>query len=176
MAGCCASRARSTSTCSCWPTRLRRKAAATSRPTDSSKDSFVPSVRPRRRRRDSSMPSSSLDRRPRLVASATGSSSTRSGRPILIGPWLSEAGFELLYWIPFLAWAKAYGNLDPSQLVVISRGGAASWYRDITTNYEDVLSFYSPDEFRARNDARIVEQRGRLKHVETSTFDPTTIP
>ena len=65
----------------------------------------------------------------------------RSGRPILIGPWLSEAGFELLYWIPFLAWAKVYGNLDPSQLVVISRGGAASWYRDITTNYEDVLSF-----------------------------------
>jgi hypothetical protein len=95
----------------------------------------------------------------------------RSGRPILIGPWLSEAGFELLYWIPFLAWAKAYGNLDPSQLVVISRGGAASWYRDITTNYEDVLSFYSPEEFRARNDARIVEQRGRLKHVEISSFD-----
>jgi hypothetical protein len=95
----------------------------------------------------------------------------RSGRPILIGPWLSEAGFELLYWIPFLAWAKAYGNLDPSQLVVISRGGAASWYRDITTNYEDVLSIYSPDEFRSRNDARIVEQRGRLKHVEISSFD-----
>jgi predicted glycosyltransferase len=95
----------------------------------------------------------------------------RSGRPILIGPWLSEAGFELLYWIPFLAWAKAYGNLDPSQLVVISRGGAASWYRDITTNYEDVLSFFSPDEFRVRNDARIVEQRGRLKHVEISSFD-----
>ena len=95
----------------------------------------------------------------------------RSGRPILIGPWLSEAGFELLYWIPFLAWAKAYGNLDPAQLVVISRGGAASWYRDITTNYEDVLSFYSPDEFRARNEARIVEQHGRLKHVEICSFD-----
>jgi hypothetical protein len=95
----------------------------------------------------------------------------RSGRPILVGPWLSEAGFELLYWIPFLAWAKAYGNLDPSQLVVISRGGAASWYRDITTNYEDVLSFYSPDEFRVRNESRIAEQRGRLKHVEISSFD-----
>jgi hypothetical protein len=76
-----------------------------------------------------------------------------------------------LYWIPFLAWAKAYGNLDPTQLVVISRGGAASWYRDLTTNYEDVLSFYSPDEFRALNDARIVEQGGRLKHVEMSRFD-----
>ncbi len=95
----------------------------------------------------------------------------RSGAPILVGPWLSEAGFELLYWIPFLAWAKAYGNLDPGQLIVISRGGAASWYRDITTNYEDVLSFYSPEEFRAHNDARIVEQRGRLKHVDFSSFD-----
>ena len=31
--------------------------------------------------------------------------------------------------------------------------------------------FYSPDEFRARNEARIVEQRGRLKHVEISSFD-----
>jgi len=95
----------------------------------------------------------------------------RGGRPILIGPWLSEAGFELLYWIPFLAWAKAYGNLDPSQLVVISRGGAFSWYRDITTQYEDVLSFFTPDEFRARNDGRIIEQRGRMKHVEISSFD-----
>ncbi len=95
----------------------------------------------------------------------------RSGRPILLGPWLSEAGFEVLYWIPFLAWARTYGNLDPSQLIVISRGGAAAWYRDITSNYEDVLSFYTPDEFRVRNEGRILEQRGRLKHVEVSTFD-----
>ena len=28
----------------------------------------------------------------------------RSGRPIVAGPWLGEVGFELLYWIPFLAW------------------------------------------------------------------------
>ena len=48
----------------------------------------------------------------------------RSGRPIVLGPWLSETGFELLYWIPFLAWAKTYGNFDPEQLVVVSRGGA----------------------------------------------------
>ena len=24
--------------------------------------------------------------------------------PILVGPWLGEVGFELLYWIPFLRW------------------------------------------------------------------------
>lgn len=95
----------------------------------------------------------------------------RSGRPIVVGPWLSETGFELLYWIPFVAWAQAYGNLDAAQLVVISRGGAASWYRDITSNYEDIFSFYSPDEFRRRNDARIVEQHGRMKHLDVSSFD-----
>ena len=95
----------------------------------------------------------------------------RSDRPIIVGPWLSETGFELLYWIPFVAWAKAYGNLDPSRLVVVSRGGAAPWYRHITPNYEEIFSFFTPDEFRVRNEGRIEEQEGRLKHLEISSFD-----
>jgi hypothetical protein len=95
----------------------------------------------------------------------------RSNRPIIVGPWLSETGFELLYWIPFVAWARAYGNFDPSRLVVVSRGGAASWYRHITSNYEEIFSFYTPDEFRTRNEGRIEEQEGRLKHLEISSFD-----
>jgi hypothetical protein len=95
----------------------------------------------------------------------------RSDRPIIVGPWLSETGFELLYWIPFLAWAKTYGNLDPERMIVISRGGAAPWYAHITRQYEDVLSYYTPDEFRQRNEERIIAQRGRLKHMEVSAFD-----
>jgi hypothetical protein len=95
----------------------------------------------------------------------------RSDRPIVIGPWLSETGFELLYWIPFLAWAKTYGRFDPERLVVISRGGAAPWYAHITPHYEDVLSYYTPDEFRRRNDERIASQHGRLKHLGVSAFD-----
>ena len=95
----------------------------------------------------------------------------RSGRPVIAGPWLSETGFELLYWIPFLAWARAYGNLDSDRLIVVSRGGAASWYGHITPHYEEIFSLYSPDEFRMRNEQRIREQQGRLKHVEVSSFD-----
>ncbi len=95
----------------------------------------------------------------------------RSGRPILLGPWLSETGFELLYWIPFLAWAKAYGNFDPERLIVISRGGASSWYSQITPHYEEIFSFFTPDEFRVNNERRIVEQRGRQKHIEITSFD-----
>ena len=95
----------------------------------------------------------------------------RSGRPIVLGPWLSETGFELLYWIPFLAWAKTYGNFDPERLVVVSRGGAAGWYSHITPHYEDIFSFYTPDEFRLRNEQRITEQQGRQKHIEITSFD-----
>ena len=95
----------------------------------------------------------------------------RSGKPIILGPWLSETGFELLYWIPFLAWAKAYGNFDPDRLIVVSRGGAAPWYRHITPHYEEIFSFFTPDEFRVANERRIVEQGGRQKHIEVTSFD-----
>ncbi|MBI4263007.1 MAG: hypothetical protein HY657_01405 [Acidobacteria bacterium] len=95
----------------------------------------------------------------------------RSEGPIVVGPWLSEIGFELLYWIPFLAWAKAYGNFDADRLVVISRGGVQPWYAQVTPHYEDVLGIYGLDEFRRKNDERIAAHQGRLKHTAVSPFD-----
>lgn len=95
----------------------------------------------------------------------------RQDRPIVVGPWLTEAGFELLYWIPFLAWAKAYASLHDDQLIVVSRGGAAPWYRHISPHYHDILSLYSVDEFRLRNETRVREQKGRLKHIDIGDFD-----
>jgi hypothetical protein len=99
----------------------------------------------------------------------------RGQTPVIVGPWLSETGFELLYWIPFLNWAKHYGNLHAEQLLVISRGGAAPWYSHLTTNYHDVLSIYTPEEFRRKNDERIAAQHGRLKHLDVSAFDQEII-
>jgi hypothetical protein len=95
----------------------------------------------------------------------------RADETIIAGPWLSEAGFELLYWIPFLAWARSYGNFAPDRLFVVSRGGTASWYRHLTTRYDDVFRYYAPDEFRRRNEERLREHGGRLKHLEVSSFD-----
>lgn len=99
----------------------------------------------------------------------------RTRRPIIVGPWLTETGFELLYWIPFVAWAKAYGGLRDDQLIAVSRGGCGSWYRHITPNYVDVLSFYSPDEFRSLNEQRTLQHRGRFKHMDVSAFDHAII-
>jgi hypothetical protein len=99
----------------------------------------------------------------------------RSGKPIIVGPWLSETGFELLYWIPFLNWAKSYGNFRDDRLTVVSRGGCSTWYRHMTASYRDVFEFYAPDEFRARNDQRILQQGGLQKHVEIADFDQEII-
>ena len=51
-----------------------------------------------------------------------------SKSPILCGPWRSELGFEVLYWIPFLhAFRLAYG-IKKERLIAIGRGGSAIWY------------------------------------------------
>jgi hypothetical protein len=68
---------------------------------------------------------------------------------VVAGPWTGEVGFELLYWIPFLTWLTTQG-MDGRRLIVISRGGAAPWYRHITSRYVDLFDFMSPQDFRAR--------------------------
>lgn len=51
-----------------------------------------------------------------------------SRAPILIGPWRSEVGFELLYWIPFLNRLRESLKLSRDRLIAIGRGGSAIWY------------------------------------------------
>lgn len=94
-----------------------------------------------------------------------------SGKPILLGPWLSEAGFELMYWVPFLAWAKRFGRIDPARLIAVSRGGAAPWYGNVTSQYDDIFDFFTPDEYRTRNEQRIVDKQGVQKHLELAPLD-----
>lgn len=78
--------------------------------------------------------------------------------PILVGPWLSEVGFELLYWIPFLRWAVRFAGLSSEDIYIVSRGGCRSWYQGISSHYIDVLDFFSPDELRVGNEKRIAAQ------------------
>jgi hypothetical protein len=94
----------------------------------------------------------------------------RTTAPILIGPWVGEVGFELLYWIPFLNWAiKAHG-LDRRRLIVVSRGGARLWYRHLTSEYVDVFSLFSLDEYREANEARW-DRAGHQKQYRVEQMD-----
>ena len=62
----------------------------------------------------------------------------RKPGPIIVGPFLSEVGFELLYWIPLLRWIKEKWQMDPERLTVVSRGGTALWYDGLNGRYLDV--------------------------------------
>jgi hypothetical protein len=78
-------------------------------------------------------------------------------RPIVAGPWLGEVGFELLYWVPFLAWFAERFNVDRARLTVLSRGGTHSWYERFAARYHDVLDYVTPEGFKAHHDARVRE-------------------
>ena len=78
----------------------------------------------------------------------------RSDRPVLVGPWAGEVGFELLYWVPFVTWALREAGVAPERIVVVSRGGPASWYAHLGGRYVDLLSCITPDQFRSRTEAQ----------------------
>jgi hypothetical protein len=92
------------------------------------------------------------------------------GRTLVVGPWLSEVGFETLYWIPFLRWVKAAFRLDPSRVVAVSRGGVGSWYEGIAGRYIEIWDELEPAEF-----ARRTSERGATKQMEVSPFDRDVI-
>jgi hypothetical protein len=69
-----------------------------------------------------------------------------SSRPILLGPWRAEVGFEVLYWLPFLNWFRHAYHIPDARCISWSRGGAGAWYRT-PTNVE-LYDLISPDEIR----------------------------
>ena len=78
----------------------------------------------------------------------------RHDRPVIVGPWTGEVGFELLYWVPFVRRMVAAYGIPAERLLVVSRGGVASWYGGLATRYADVFSFFSTDEFRQATEAK----------------------
>src|SRR5687767_6046764 len=87
------------------------------------------------------------------------------GRPIVAGPWVSEVGYEVLYWVPFLRWVAAAYRIPPERFIVMSRGGTASWYGTMAAQYVEVFDHASPAEL-----AQSVAQ-GRLKQRDVSDLD-----
>jgi hypothetical protein len=85
------------------------------------------------------------------IAGATG--------PVIAGPWCSEVGYEVLYWIPFLRWVIAAYRLSPERIVAVSRGGTSSWYAGIAARYVEVFDHVQPSELSSRAAAGVLKQR-----------------
>ena len=96
----------------------------------------------------------------------------RGRGPIIAGPWLSEVGFEVLYWIPFLRWFQDRYRVDAERIVAISRGGVAEWYGGIAGRYVEIFDHLSPEEFGRRNRERHQSQEsGGQKQTTTGQLD-----
>ena len=89
---------------------------------------------------------------------------------IVAGPWLGEVGFELLYWVPFLRWFAERFRIAPERLLVVSRGGTASWYHPFAAGYREIFDYLSPEEFRRRHDERVVAN-GEQKQTRVLNFE-----
>jgi hypothetical protein len=94
----------------------------------------------------------------------------RDGRSIVVGPWIGEVGFELLYWIPFLRWFARRFAVTPERLIAVTRGGAAAWYAPFATRSYDVLAFMSQGEYRQRNADR-AGRLGEQKQIASTSVD-----
>ena len=87
-------------------------------------------------------------------------------RLLVAGPWLSEVGFETLYWVPFLHWLKMAFKVDPARVIAVSRGGVGSWYQGVAGRYVEIWDEMDPAEFARRN-----AERGVTKQYELSALD-----
>jgi len=92
-----------------------------------------------------------------------------SPAPIIVGPWLSEVGYEALYWVPFLRWFTRHYDVDPDRVIALSRGGVATWYAGIASRYVEQFDLFSPEEFASRNHAR--QREADQKQLTSSNFD-----
>ena len=104
----------------------------------------------------------------RRVKHRLGRAASGSG-PIIVGPWTSEVGYEVLYWLPFLRWAIDRYDVDPKRVVAVSRGGTSGWYEGIAGTYVDVFDLVPPDAFAAQAAAR--REQGDQKQLAPSAFD-----
>lgn len=92
----------------------------------------------------------------------------KSTWPILCGPWRSEVGFEVLYWIPFI---QSLG-VDPARIIPVTRGGAAIWYG--SPSGVELYDLRTPKEVRIENMLQHA-QTGLLKQTRVTDFDRAVI-
>lgn len=90
----------------------------------------------------------------------------RGGAPILVGPWLSEVGFESLYWIPFVHYLRHRYNIKKERLIAVTRGGAGFWYD--TEQSVELLDYVPLKDLRLAQ----LEQHALTKSLKQTTITP----
>jgi hypothetical protein len=93
---------------------------------------------------------------------------------ILVGPFVGEVGYELLYWIPFVRRTLRRHGIPPERVVVLARGGAGAWYGDLAAESVEILDLVDPERFRSE----LLARRGRAgdaKQMQSDPFDAALV-
>lgn len=72
-------------------------------------------------------------------------------RPIILGPWRSEVGFEGLYWLPFLKKLAERVPKFKERAVSLTRGGMGALYGDVAAGGVDIYALRSVTDLRRQN-------------------------
>jgi hypothetical protein len=106
----------------------------------------------------------------KLIGEALDSIRAADGR-VVVGPWLGEVGFEVLYWIPFLHWLFETHGIPTADVTVVSRGGAEPWYDGLAGSYVDVFDHITAEDFRKATLELWAQTGGLQKQVAVRSWD-----
>ncbi len=95
-----------------------------------------------------------------------------SGLPIIAGPFVTEPGIELMFWIPFLRWFLETFDVAPERVLVMSRGGVDGWYADVAGRYVDAFDFMTLEEIQGRE---LYQKDEKQKPVEILPWEQSLV-
>jgi len=95
----------------------------------------------------------------------------RRGEPVLVGPFLGEVGYELLYWIPLVRNLLRRHAISRERVTVLTRGGAGAWYVDVAERSLEILDLVDPERFPGL----LRDRRARVRDAKQLTVDPVDL-
>ena len=98
-------------------------------------------------------------------------------RPILLGPYRSEPGFEALYWLPFLRYLAGKVPNFAARASIVTRGGLAPLYTDVAHQGYDLFALRSVTEVRreALHDQHFRYKGQTIKQIEPTDWDDAVL-
>lgn len=86
-----------------------------------------------------------------------------STRPIIVGPWYGEIGFETIAWAPFVRWALQTHGVDLGRVSLLARGGSRDFY-GLDVPYVDLYDFIKPNHLREQKHG--VQKQDRVRSLD----------
>jgi len=96
-----------------------------------------------------------------------------SAEKIIVGPWFSELGHEVLYWIPLLNLLFKTADRSTSDIISISRSGAEVLYKPFSGTNINALNFYSQPDWHSMIDSVWIQLGGQKQSA--FSFEENTI-